>query len=153
PRRRWRSSVRPSPPSRRTRASRAARLLRRPRCGSTPRPARAARPRRPRAARTRCAGGRGRPRSVRGRLPAFERRWVPVRSDRARTLDPGAELGLWELGVLLLQEDPVGVATLEVFDEHLACDLVLAALRNREVDLEERVRVAVEHGGHAVLLE
>jgi hypothetical protein len=40
-----------------------------------------------------------------------------------------------------------------VLDEHLAGDLVLPPLRDREVDLEERVRVAVEHRRHVVLLE
>jgi hypothetical protein len=40
-----------------------------------------------------------------------------------------------------------------VLDEHLAGDLVLAPLRDGEVDLQERVRVAVEDGGDTLLLE
>ena len=40
-----------------------------------------------------------------------------------------------------------------MLDEHLAGDLVLAALGDREVDLQERVRVAVEHGRDALLLQ
>ena len=52
-----------------------------------------------------------------------------------------------------LELDAVGVAGLEVRDEHLARELVLAPGRDREVDPEERVRVAVEDGRHAVLLE
>src|SRR5262245_11281725 len=38
-------------------------------------------------------------------------------------------------------------------NEDLACDLVLAPVRDREVDLQEGVAVAVEDRGHAVLLE
>ena len=53
----------------------------------------------------------------------------------------------------LLERDPVRVARLEVLDQHLAGDLVLAAGGDREVDLDERVRVAVEDGGRALLLE
>src|SRR5918992_496796 len=77
----------------------------------------------------------------------------PIRSHRTRALDPRAQLGLGELAVLLLQPDAVRVAGLEVLDEHLARDLVAAPLRDREVDLDEGVRVAVEHGGGALLLE
>src|SRR6185437_616490 len=91
--------------------------------------------------------------SVRRRLPAFERRRLPVSPDGLRVLNPRAELGLWELRVLLLEQDPVRVAALQVLDEHLARDLVLASLGNWEVDLDERVRVAVEDRRHAVLLE
>ena len=46
---------------------------------------------------------------------------------RPRALDPRPELGLRELRVLLLEPDAVGVALLQVLDEHLARDLVLAA--------------------------
>src|SRR5215210_4648391 len=38
-------------------------------------------------------------------------------------------------------------------DQHLAGDLVLPSRRNREVDLQEGVRVAVEDRRHALLLE
>src|SRR3954454_10935190 len=91
--------------------------------------------------------------SVRGRLPAFERRRVPVGPDGARAGHPGAELGLRELRVLLLQLDAVRVAGLQVRDQHLARELVLAPRRNREVDLKEGVRVAVKARRHAVLDE
>jgi hypothetical protein len=40
-----------------------------------------------------------------------------------------------------------------MLDQHLASDLVLAPRRDVEVDLQERVGVAVEHGRHAVLDE
>jgi hypothetical protein len=40
-----------------------------------------------------------------------------------------------------------------MLDEHLAGDLVLAPLRDGEVDLEEGVRVAVEDGRDSLLLE
>src|SRR2546427_6659227 len=53
----------------------------------------------------------------------------------------------------LLELNAVGVARLQVLDQHLACDLVLTALGNREVDLQERVRVAVEDRREPVLLE
>jgi hypothetical protein len=86
-------------------------------------------------------------------LPALEHGRLPVGADRARPLDPGAELGLGELRVLLLELDAVGVAGLQVLDQHLARDLVLAALRDREVDPQERVRVAVEDGRDALLDE
>ena len=43
-----------------------------------------------------------------------------------------------------------GTPVLEVLDQHLAGDLVLTSWRDREVDLEEAVRVAVEHGRNAV---
>src|SRR5580765_2813986 len=88
-----------------------------------------------------------------GLLPALENGRLPVGADRLRALDPRAELGLGELRVDLLELDAVRVARLQVLDEHLACDLVLPALGNREVDLEERVRVAVEDRGHPVFLE
>src|SRR3977135_1316704 len=78
---------------------------------------------------------------------------MPIGSHRARAGHPGAELGLWELRVLLLQLYAVRVAGLQVLDEHLARKLVLAPRRNLEVDLEERVRVAVEDRGHAVFLQ
>ena len=42
--------------------------------------------------------------------------------------DPGSELGLRELRVLLLQLDPVRVSGLEMRDEHLAGELVLASV-------------------------
>src|SRR5688500_12290803 len=88
-----------------------------------------------------------------GGLPALEDGRLPVRARRARAVDPRAELGLRELRVLLLELDAVGVAGLEVLDEQLAGDLVLATLGNLEVDLQERVRVAVEDGRDAVLLQ
>src|SRR2546428_4391922 len=53
----------------------------------------------------------------------------------------------------LLELNAVGVARLQVLDQHLACDLVLTTLGNREVDLQERVRVAVEDRREPVLLE
>src|ERR1700733_7496484 len=40
-----------------------------------------------------------------------------------------------------------------MLDQHLPGDLVLVARRNREVDLQERVRVAIEHPGGALFLE
>src|SRR5918995_5316245 len=91
--------------------------------------------------------------SVKRRLPALEHRRLPFAADRAAVLDPRAQLRLGELAVGLLEADPVGVAGAEGRDQHLAGDLVLATLRNREVDLEEGVRVAVEHRGHPLLLE
>src|SRR6266545_2253334 len=91
--------------------------------------------------------------SVSGRFSAFEHAGTPVLADRARALHPRPELGLWELAVGLLQTDAVGVAGLQVGDEHLARDLVLAALGDREIDLQEGVGVAVEDGGRALLLE
>src|SRR5579859_28881 len=91
--------------------------------------------------------------SVRRWLPAFEHWRMPVRPDRLRLRHPRAELGLRELRMLLLELNPVRVAALEVLHEHLARDLVLAALGDREVDLQERVRVAVEHGWHPVFFE
>src|SRR4051812_10135496 len=91
--------------------------------------------------------------SVSRRLPALEHARAPVCADGARALDPRAELGLRELRVGLLQADAVGVAGLQVRDQHLAGDLVLAALGDREVDLQEGVGVAVEDGGRALLLE
>src|SRR3954467_11447746 len=91
--------------------------------------------------------------SVSRRLPALEHAGLPVLAHGARALDPRAELGLRELGVGLLQPDAVGVAGLQVRDQHLARDLVLAALGDREVDLQEGVGVAVEDRGRALLLE
>src|SRR4029453_11060124 len=91
--------------------------------------------------------------SVRRRLPALEHRRLVVRGDGPPPLDPRAELGLGELAVLLLQLDAVGVAGLQVRDQHLAGDLVLAALGDREVDLQEGVGVAVEDGRAAPLPE
>ena len=88
-----------------------------------------------------------------GLLPALEHGRLPVGADRRRPLHPGAELGLGELRVHLLQLDPVGVARLEVLDEHLARELVLPPCGDREVDLQEGVGVAVEDGRDAVLLE
>src|SRR4029453_4011692 len=69
--------------------------------------------------------------SVSGRFPALEHAGPPVLADGARARPPGAELGLRELRVRLLQPDAVGVARLEVGDQHLARDLVLAALGDR----------------------
>src|SRR5512133_2348910 len=86
-------------------------------------------------------------------LPALEHGGAPVLADGARALDPRAELGLGELGVGLLELDAVGVAGLQVGDQHLARDLVLAARGDREVDLQEGVRVAVEDSRRALLLE
>src|SRR5215207_4478208 len=86
-------------------------------------------------------------------LPALEHRRLPVAPHDPRVLDPRAELGLRELAVLLLQADAVGVARLEVRDQDLAGDLVLAAGGDVEVDLEEGVRVPVEDGRHPLLLE
>src|SRR5438132_13366850 len=68
--------------------------------------------------------------SVRRRLPAFKRRRMPIRPDRLRAMNPRAELGLRKLRVLLLEEDPVRVAALQVLDQHHAGDLVLPALGN-----------------------
>src|SRR6266576_1856637 len=53
----------------------------------------------------------------------------------------------------LFELDAVGVARLQVLDQNLARDLVLTARGNREVDLQERVRVAVEDRREPVLLE
>src|SRR5581483_8389415 len=91
------------------------------------------------------SGGRG--------FPALEHGRPPVRPHRTRAGDPRPELRLPELAVLLLQLDAVRVARLQVRDQHLARDLVLTARGDREVDLEERVRVAVEHRRHAVLAQ
>src|ERR687898_1672408 len=91
--------------------------------------------------------------SVERWLPALEHGRAPVLADRPRSLDPGAELGLRELAVRLLQANAVGVARLQMGDQHLAGDLVLATRGDREVDLEEGVRIAVEHRRHALLLE
>src|SRR5918992_1504005 len=87
------------------------------------------------------------------RLPALEGGRLPIRPDRLRPLDPGTEFGLGKFRVLSLELDPVRVAGLEMFDEHLAGDLALAPLRNGEVDANERVRVAVEDGRCSLLLE
>src|SRR3954454_6211521 len=91
--------------------------------------------------------------SVRGRLPALQHGRMPVCANRRRAGGPGTELRLRELRVLLLQADPVRVAGLQMLHEHLPGHLVLAAFRDREVDLEERVRVPVEDGRDAVLDE
>src|SRR5262245_851755 len=88
-----------------------------------------------------------------GALPALEHGRLPVGADRLRFLDPRAELGLGELAVDVLELDPVGVARDEVLHQHLARQFVLATLGDRKVDLDERVRVPVEDGGDAVLLE
>src|SRR5437764_8543235 len=87
------------------------------------------------------------------RLRALEHRRLPVCADRCRALHPRAELRLRELRVLLLEPDPVRVAGLEMLDQHLARELVLPPFRDREVDLEERVRVAVEDRRDTVLDE
>src|SRR4051794_24438160 len=63
--------------------------------------------------------------SVSGCFPALEHARTPVCADGARALDPRAELGLRELRVGPLQADAVGVAGLQVRDQHLAGDLVL----------------------------
>src|SRR3954465_284692 len=91
--------------------------------------------------------------SVQRRFPALEDRRVPVPSDRARALHPRPQLGLRELAVLLLQPDPVRVAGLQMGDQDLARDFVLTALRDLEVDLDERVRVAIEDRWGALFLE
>ena len=93
------------------------------------------------------------PWSVGRGLPALEHRRRVVVADRLRVGDPGTQLNLVELTVLLLELDAVGVARDEVLHQHLACELVLSALRDVEVDLEERIRIAVEHGRRVVLLE
>src|SRR5829696_4504232 len=80
-------------------------------------------------------------------LPALENRRLPVLADRPRVLHPWPELRLGELAVLLLQANAVGVARLEVSDQHLTRDLVLASLRNVEVQLQERVRVGSKTAG------
>src|SRR4030095_15586195 len=95
----------------------------------------------------------GRRISVSGRFPAREHAGPPVLADGPRALDPWAELGLRELRVRLLQADAVGVTRLQVRHPHLARDLVLAALGDREVDLQEGVGVAVEDGRRTLLLE
>src|ERR671922_6486 len=69
--------------------------------------------------------------SVQRRLPALERRRRPLRPDGPRALDPRPELGLGELRVALLELDPVRVPGLQVLDQHLARDLVLAPRRDR----------------------
>src|SRR3982751_4002262 len=91
--------------------------------------------------------------SVQRRFPALEDGRAPVSSDRARALHPRSELGLGELAVLLLEADAVRVAGLEVRDQHLARELVLAAGRDREVDLDEGVGVAIEDRRRALLLQ
>src|SRR5918997_3804903 len=91
--------------------------------------------------------------SVQRRFPALEHGWAPVLPDGARALHPWPQLRLREFGVLLLQPNAIGVAGLKMGHEDLAGDLVLASLRDGEVDLEEGVRVAVEDCGHPVLHE
>src|SRR5262245_981434 len=66
--------------------------------------------------------------SVIRRLPALEHRRTPVGPDGPRPVHPRAQLGLGELRVRPFQPDSVGVAGGEVGDQHLARDLVLAAL-------------------------
>src|SRR6476660_5571679 len=90
-------------------------------------------------------------RSVRGRLPALEHRGVPVVADDARALHPGAQLGLGELAVFFLELDAVAVARLQVLDQHLSRDLVLAAVGDVEVSLQERDRIADQNGKKAIL--
>src|SRR4051812_10253101 len=102
---------------------------------------------------TRWVTERGSMASVQRRLPALQHARAPVGPDRLRALDPRAQLGLRELAVRRLQGDAVRVAGPQVRDEHLARDLVLAARRDREVDAHERVRVGVEDGRDALLLE
>src|SRR3954465_14946729 len=91
--------------------------------------------------------------SMRRRLPALQHGRMPVCANHRGAGGPGTELRLRELRVLLLQADPVRVAGLQVLHEHLPGELVLASIRDREVDLEERVRVAVEDGRDAFLDE
>src|SRR5205085_10231798 len=93
------------------------------------------------------------PALMRRGLPALEHRRLPVGADDGRPGHPGPELRLRELRVRVLELNAVRVAGLEVLDQHLAGKLVLAPGRDRKVDLQERVRVAVEDGGNAVLLE
>src|SRR5260221_8228509 len=54
--------------------------------------------------------------------------------------------------MLSLQPDAVGVALLQMGDEHLAGELILAPGRDLEMNLEEGVGIAVEHRRHAVLV-
>src|ERR1044072_798326 len=89
--------------------------------------------------------------SVLRRFPAVEHRGLPIRSDDIRALNPRPQLGLSELGVGALEPDPVGVAGLQVGDQHLAGELVLTTVRDRKVDAQERVGVAVEDGGGPLL--
>src|SRR2546423_5424502 len=90
---------------------------------------------------------------MRRRFPPLEYRRLPVGPDEPRVLHPRPELGLRELAMLLLERDPVGVAGLQVLDQHLARDLVLATGRDLEIDLDEAVRVTVEHGRRALFLQ
>src|SRR5262249_24447630 len=92
---------------------------------------------------------------VRLRRPALQLRRLPVGAHRRRALRPRAELRLRELRVDRLQLDAVRVPRLEVLQEHLARDLValVGVVRQVEVELEERVRVRVEDGRDAVLLQ
>src|SRR5262245_55749310 len=75
--------------------------------------------------------------SVARRLPAGQRGRLPVLPDGGGALEPRAGLWLRELGVDALELDAVGVAGQQVRHQHLAGDLVLAALGDREVDLDE----------------
>src|ERR1700756_5661467 len=84
-------------------------------------------------------------RSVQRRLPALQDRGRVIGSHGPRLLHPWTELRLGELAVALLERDAVGIAALQMLDQHLAGDLVLATPRDVEVDLDERVRVPVEH--------
>src|SRR5581483_3913225 len=68
--------------------------------------------------------------SVRRRFPALEHRRLPIGADEPRIIHPGPQLRLGEFAVDLLQRDPVGVAGLEVLDQELSRDLVLASLGN-----------------------
>src|SRR5439155_3953786 len=91
--------------------------------------------------------------SVIRRFPALQGRALPLGSDRRRAFDPRPELRLWKLRVLVLQLDPVRVPRLQVPDQHLPRELVLPTRGDREVDLQERIRVAVEDRRDTVLLE
>src|SRR5262249_61294282 len=79
---------------------------------------------------------------VRGRFP--------VLTDGGRIIPPRAELRLRELRVPGLEPDAVRVSLTQVGDQDLARVLVLPALRDLEVDLEEGVGVAVEDGRDVV---
>ena len=57
---------------------------------------------------------------------------LPVGADRGRALHPRAELGLRELRVHRLQLDAVGVAGLQVPDQHLAGDFVRSRRGDRK---------------------
>src|SRR3954447_19858706 len=82
--------------------------------------------------------------SVQRRLPALQDGSLVVLAHAPRAIHPRSELGLWVLSVGVLELDAVGVALLQVLEDHLACHVVLVPLRDGEVDLDERVGVAVE---------